>query len=94
MVAGTVYLSDFSCAAYFAHLCITLLRTYGSGYPGVRSRGINGLGFPFYFWPVVWGGAAGAGGAAYLHSSEVSEDLLSCVALDSCCSTLQVWRPQ
>ncbi|KAI0317055.1 hypothetical protein OF83DRAFT_185343 [Amylostereum chailletii] len=40
--------------------------TYGSGYPGVAQRGVAGAGFPFYFWPVVWGGAAG-GSAAYLH---------------------------
>ncbi|KAL5498930.1 hypothetical protein ACEPAH_1448 [Sanghuangporus vaninii] len=44
-------------------------RTYGSGYPGVQFRGVSGLNFPFYFWPVVWGSAAG-GGAAYLHDSE------------------------
>ncbi|KAL5522928.1 hypothetical protein ACEPAF_1195 [Sanghuangporus sanghuang] len=47
-------------------------RTYGSGYPGTASRGVAGLGFPFYFWPVVWGGAAG-GGAAYLHNSEYGD---------------------
>lgn len=47
-------------------------RSYGSGYPGVTgTRGVDGYGFPFYFWPVVWGGAAGASGGAYLHTSEV-----------------------
>lgn len=28
---------------------------YGSGYPGVLvPHGVSGLGFPYYFWPVVW----------------------------------------
>ncbi|KAK0238994.1 hypothetical protein EDD85DRAFT_951206 [Armillaria nabsnona] len=45
-------------------------KSYGSGYPGISGRGVAGRGFPFYFWPVVWGGAAGAGTAAYLHSDE------------------------
>ncbi|KAI0266215.1 hypothetical protein BC834DRAFT_875947 [Gloeopeniophorella convolvens] len=39
---------------------------YGSGYPGAPSRGVSGLGFPFFFWPAVWGGAA-TGSASYLH---------------------------
>ncbi|KAJ8697168.1 hypothetical protein PTI98_006966 [Pleurotus ostreatus] len=43
---------------------------YGSGYPGVAGRGVAGRGFPFYFWPVAWGGAAGVGAGAYLHSNE------------------------
>ncbi|KAG6872525.1 hypothetical protein C0995_009099 [Termitomyces sp. Mi166 len=43
---------------------------YGSGYPGVSQRGVAGLGFPFVFWPVAWGGAVGIGAAAYLHTSE------------------------
>ncbi|EJC99156.1 uncharacterized protein FOMMEDRAFT_148736 [Fomitiporia mediterranea MF3/22] len=47
-------------------------QTYGSGYPGVASRGVNNLGFPFYFWPVVWG-SAGAGSVAYLHDSEYGD---------------------
>ncbi|KZV66398.1 hypothetical protein PENSPDRAFT_744766 [Peniophora sp. CONT] len=43
---------------------------YGSGYPGVAAgqRGVSGLGFPFLYWPVVFGGA-GIGTAAYLHES-------------------------
>ncbi|KAL0573020.1 hypothetical protein V5O48_008948, partial [Marasmius crinis-equi] len=48
-------------------------RTYGSGYPGITGRGVAGRGFPFYFWPVIWGGAAGiaiGGSAGYLHASE------------------------
>ncbi|KAJ7645166.1 hypothetical protein DFH06DRAFT_930790, partial [Mycena polygramma] len=46
-------------------------RSYGSGYPGSYSRGVGGRGFPFYFWPVVWGGGIGYGAnAAYLHSGE------------------------
>ncbi|KAK1232627.1 hypothetical protein PQX77_004248 [Marasmius sp. AFHP31] len=43
-------------------------RQYGSGYPGVTGAGVAGRGFPFYFWPVTWGGAAGAGTAAYYHN--------------------------
>ncbi|EJD45342.1 hypothetical protein AURDEDRAFT_64619, partial [Auricularia subglabra TFB-10046 SS5] len=43
---------------------------YGSGYPGtVNQRGVGGLGFPFYFWPLAWGGGLGYG-AGYLHSHE------------------------
>ncbi|KAF8626486.1 hypothetical protein AX17_006542 [Amanita inopinata Kibby_2008] len=45
-------------------------RQYGSGYPGVVGRGTAGRGFPFYFWPVVWGGAIGAGTGAYLHPGD------------------------
>ncbi|KAK7685532.1 hypothetical protein QCA50_011399 [Cerrena zonata] len=47
-------------------------RTYGSGYPsayGGVGRGVGGLGFPFFFWPVVWGGGLGYGGA-YLYNHE------------------------
>ncbi|KAK0475410.1 hypothetical protein IW261DRAFT_1422244 [Armillaria novae-zelandiae] len=44
-------------------------RTYGSGYPGNPSRGVAGLGFPFYYWPLAWGGI-GLGSAAYLHNNE------------------------
>ncbi|KAI0353843.1 hypothetical protein OH77DRAFT_1550857 [Trametes cingulata] len=43
-------------------------RTYGSGYPGVSGAGVAGRGFPFVFWPVVWGGGLGYG-AAYLHAN-------------------------
>ncbi|KAL0065015.1 hypothetical protein AAF712_008008 [Marasmius tenuissimus] len=43
-------------------------RQYGSGYPGVTGAGVAGRGFPFYFWPVTWGGAAGAGTAAHYHN--------------------------
>ncbi|KAF7976668.1 hypothetical protein HWV62_6013 [Athelia sp. TMB] len=42
---------------------------YGSGYPGVATRGVAGRGFPFFFWPIVWGGAAGGAAEAYLHDS-------------------------
>lgn len=48
-------------------------RVYGSGYPGAAGRGVVGRGFPFYFWPIVWGGAAtGAivGGTHYLHDQD------------------------
>jgi hypothetical protein len=53
---------------YSGTFSFLLRRTYGSGYPGVTGRGVSGRGFPFYFWPVVWGSA---GGAAYLHDDEV-----------------------
>ncbi|KAG6872527.1 hypothetical protein C0995_009101 [Termitomyces sp. Mi166 len=43
---------------------------YGSGYPGGSQRGVAGLGFPFVFWPIAWGGVAGIGAGAYLHTSE------------------------
>ncbi|KAI3606349.1 hypothetical protein WG66_009621 [Moniliophthora roreri] len=45
---------------------------YGSGYPSVTGRGVDGRGFPFYFWPVAWGGAigAGAGGSTYVHTRQ------------------------
>lgn len=52
------------------------LRTYGSGYPAgytTPGRGVAGAGFPFYFWPVVWGGGLGYGGA-YLYNHEVITD--------------------
>ncbi|KAF7288589.1 hypothetical protein MIND_01425500 [Mycena indigotica] len=51
-------------------------RAYGSGYPGVYSRGVGGRGFPFYFWPLAWGTSAGLGfgaGAAYMHTDEYGE---------------------
>lgn len=46
-------------------------RQYGSGYPGVASRGVAGLGFPFFFWPVVFGTGTLVGTGAYLHAQEV-----------------------
>ncbi|KAI0942057.1 hypothetical protein AcV7_002590 [Taiwanofungus camphoratus] len=42
---------------------------YGSGYPGVTGRGVAGRGFPFIFWPLVWGEGLGYG-ANYLFGSE------------------------
>ncbi|KAI0754032.1 hypothetical protein C8Q80DRAFT_1136347 [Daedaleopsis nitida] len=42
---------------------------YGSGYPGNTGLGVAGRGFPFVFWPLVWGGGFGYG-AAYLHNRE------------------------
>jgi len=41
--------------------------TYGSGYPGIAGRGVLGRGFPFWFWPVVWGGVPVG---SYLYASE------------------------
>ncbi|KAJ7202442.1 hypothetical protein C8J57DRAFT_1454889 [Mycena rebaudengoi] len=48
-------------------------RSYGSGYPGISGRGVGGRGFPFYFWPLMWGGGIGYGSNAYLHSNEYGE---------------------
>lgn len=37
----------------------------------MTSRGVAGRGFPFFFWPVPWIGAAGvAGGGSYLYRHE------------------------
>ncbi|KAL4079790.1 hypothetical protein J3A83DRAFT_1156224 [Scleroderma citrinum] len=47
-------------------------RTYGSGYPGITGRGVAGHGFPFWFWPIVWGGAA-VGVESYLDGSEYGD---------------------
>lgn len=47
-------------------------RTYGSGYPGIAGRGVAGRGFPFFFWPLAWGGVAALGVGAYLDTDEVS----------------------
>ncbi|KAG6884894.1 hypothetical protein C0993_007403 [Termitomyces sp. T159_Od127] len=33
-------------------------------------KGVADLGFPFVFWSVAWGGVAGIGAGAYLHTSE------------------------
>ena len=43
--------------------------TYGSGYPGITGRGVAGRGFPFWFWPVVWGNNVQSG--SYLQAPEV-----------------------
>lgn len=40
---------------------------YGSGYPGYQHRGVDGRGFPFVFWPVVFTAPAIGGGASYLY---------------------------
>ncbi|KAJ6514259.1 hypothetical protein C8R47DRAFT_930777, partial [Mycena vitilis] len=45
---------------------------YGSGYPGLSSRGVAGRGFPFYFWPVSWGSGTGySSNASYLYTGKV-----------------------
>ncbi|KAG2133449.1 hypothetical protein BD769DRAFT_513567 [Suillus cothurnatus] len=44
-------------------------RTYGSGYPGYSGYGVTGRGFPFWFWPVVWGSSSNQ----YLHDSEYGD---------------------
>ncbi|KAI0765895.1 hypothetical protein BD413DRAFT_637158 [Trametes elegans] len=47
-------------------------QAYGSGYPGLASGSVAGRGFPFVFWPLVWGGGLGYG-AAYLHDHEYGD---------------------
>ncbi len=45
---------------------------YGSGYPGVLApRGVSGLGFPYYFWPVVWYDTGNNQSAYLFDSAEV-----------------------
>ncbi|KAG2134051.1 uncharacterized protein EDB93DRAFT_1306549 [Suillus bovinus] len=44
-------------------------RMYGSGYPGYSGYGVAGRGFPFWFWPVVWGGST----SQYLNDSEYGD---------------------
>jgi len=44
-------------------------RTFGSGYPGITSRGVANRGFPFFFWPLSFG-VVGGGTGAYLHSDD------------------------
>ncbi|EJF55422.1 hypothetical protein DICSQDRAFT_175932 [Dichomitus squalens LYAD-421 SS1] len=41
---------------------------YGSGYPGLSGLGVASRGFPFVYWPLIWGGGLGYG-AAYLHDN-------------------------
>jgi hypothetical protein len=48
-------------------------RQYGSGYPGISTPGVAGRGFPFGFWPVTFGGAAGAGVNNRYRSDEVCD---------------------
>lgn len=45
---------------------------YGSGYPGLTGTryGTSGLGFPFFFWPIAWGGVASYAGASYMYNNE------------------------
>jgi len=47
-------------------------REYGSGYPGFQGRGVGNRGFPFFFWPLAFGGLGGGLGYTYLHNGEVS----------------------
>ena len=44
-------------------------RKYGSGYPGF-AVGVAGYGFPFYFWPLAFGGTLY--GANYIRENEVN----------------------
>ncbi|KAH9922879.1 hypothetical protein B0H21DRAFT_701378 [Amylocystis lapponica] len=45
---------------------------YGSGYPGISGLGVANRGFPYVFWPVVFGVGLGYG-AEYLHDNEYGE---------------------
>ena len=44
-----------------------IYRYYGSGYPGQQQCGVDGRGFPFVFWPVVFTAPAIGGGDSYLY---------------------------
>ncbi|KAG2142375.1 hypothetical protein DEU56DRAFT_733692 [Suillus clintonianus] len=44
-------------------------RAYGSGYPGYSSYGVAGRGFPFWYWPVVWGASTNP----YYHDPEYGD---------------------
>ncbi|KAJ3569789.1 hypothetical protein NP233_g4815 [Leucocoprinus birnbaumii] len=44
------------------------IRAYGSGYPGSSAVGVAGLGFPFFYWPVIFGSTAIIGTGSYLHT--------------------------
>jgi hypothetical protein len=64
-------------------------REYGSGYPGITGRGTDGRGFPFIFWPLAWGGEIFPPSSAYLHTTEVSSNILiQCFTTDECSSSL------
>ncbi|KAL1739694.1 hypothetical protein HDZ31DRAFT_48959 [Schizophyllum fasciatum] len=43
---------------------------YGSGYPGVSGRGVSGRNFPFFFWPLTFGGVGLIGAHHYLDSDD------------------------
>ncbi|KAL1677094.1 hypothetical protein EV122DRAFT_214945 [Schizophyllum commune] len=45
-------------------------RYYGSGYPGVTGRGVAGRNFPFYFWPLTFGGVGVVGAHHYLDDDD------------------------
>lgn len=49
-------------------------RSYGSGYGnGLPAQGVSGRSFPFFFWPLVWGGGALLATGTYLDArGEVS----------------------
>jgi len=49
-------------------------RKYGSGYAGYPI-GVAGYGFPFFFWPLAFGGGY-IYGAHYIHENEVSTPFL------------------
>ena len=57
--------------SYLTDFLLSFLRVYGSGYPDVTGRGIEGRNFPFYFWPVTWTGVGGNGASVYMHTNEV-----------------------
>ncbi|KAG6331340.1 hypothetical protein ID866_7751 [Astraeus odoratus] len=80
-VFGTKYVDIYFPAVLLAELASSA-RTYGSGYPGIDGRGVSGRGFPFWFWPLIWGSNAGAA-QTYLNGSEVRQLAFNCPSLIS-----------
>jgi len=60
---------------------LIISRQYGSGYfeEGITvDRGVAGRNFPFWFWPIAWGGPGTSNSkSAYLHVNEVSKFLVT-----------------
>jgi len=65
--------------SFFASEYFLENRKYGSGYPGYPI-GVAGYGFPFFFWPLAFGGGA-LYGAHYVNDNEVSVPCLLPVSL-------------
>lgn len=73
---------------------MTFIRQYGSGYPGTNTPGIAGRGFPFGFWPVTFGSAAGVGVASQFHSNEVRHAITAFPYRIINALFFIVWRPK
>ena len=59
-VSPRVSPSDFDVMMHMAHLQSSL-SIYGGGYSCITGSGVIGRRLPFIFWPLAWGGIAGAG---------------------------------